>query len=148
MGCGSCLTFADKPMAGYSNRSLRDKLGLKGGMRAVILNAPATIRREIDSRSEATTRLSDSTYDFIHVFAASRSDLEGQIAEYHGRLAPEGLLWISWKKKSADPAGDLNENIIREIGLRAGLVDVKVCAVDETWSALKFVFRKADRPKL
>lgn len=132
-------------MAGYSNRSLRDKLGLRDGARAAILNAPAPIRKEIDSKSEATTELSATTYDFIHAFFSEPSALERALPQMKKQLAKDGMIWISWKKRSADPNGELSESRVREIGLAAGLVDVKVCAVDESWSGLKFVYRRSDR---
>jgi hypothetical protein len=132
-------------MAGYSNRSLRDKLGLRDGMKAAVLDAPLSVLREIDSKSEAATELSQTTYEFIHGFFTSSEKLRLQLPLLKEHLAKDGMLWISWKKKSADPQGELNESLVRELGLAAGLVDVKVCAVDESWSGLKFVYRLADR---
>jgi hypothetical protein len=134
-------------MAGYSSRSLRDKLGVKDGMHTLLIEVPKTILDEINLKEEPSTPLTTATYDFIHAFFLHREDLEKNIGKLKDRLDFAGMLWISWRKKSADPDGELDENIVREIGLGAGLVDVKVCAVNETWSGLKFVFRKEDRPK-
>ena len=114
-------------------------------MTAAILNAPKHVRNEIDMKQEASTSLTAKTYDFIHAFFGERQDLDRRFSDLKAHLAQDGLLWISWKKKSAAPEGDLNENVVREIGLREGLVDVKVCSVDENWSGLKFVYRKSDR---
>jgi hypothetical protein len=79
------------------------------------------------------------------MFTTSREQLSGEFARLSKQLAPAGMLWISWPKKSSGMATDLNENVVREIGLRGGLVDVKVCAVSEVWSGLKFVRRVKDR---
>jgi len=83
--------------------------------------------------------------DFAMVSSKSRSDLTNEFQRITKRLAPSGMLWVSWPKKSSGVATDLDENIIREIGLAAGLVDVKVCAVTDVWSGLKFVRRVQDR---
>ena len=81
------------------------------------------------------------------VFVKSRADLKKEFAQFAKLLAPAGILWVSWPKKSSGVATDLTENDVRNIGLEAGLVDVKVCAVDDVWSGLKFVIRLKDRKK-
>lgn len=83
--------------------------------------------------------------DFAMVFTKSKTELTREFKSISKRLAPAGMLWVSWPKKSSGVAADLDENVVREIGLAAGLVDVKVCAVTETWSGLKFVRRVKDR---
>lgn len=83
--------------------------------------------------------------DFIHVFVKERSIFEKEFVRCKKHLKKDGMLWVSWPKKSSGVHTDLDENIIRTIGLEAGLVDVKVCAVDDVWSGLKFVFRIKDR---
>ncbi len=83
--------------------------------------------------------------DFIQVFATRRKGLKDQVPRLKGRLKPDGMLWVSWPKRSSKLATDLNDGLVREVGLKNGLVDVKVCAVDESWSALKFVRRLKDR---
>ena len=83
--------------------------------------------------------------DFIQLFATTQADLKRRFKEAKGCLAANGSFWISWPKKASGMASDLNENLVREVGLGLGLVDVKVCAVDETWSGLKFVYRLKDR---
>jgi hypothetical protein len=128
--------------AGYSKRSLADKLGIKAGMRAAVLNAPEDYPslegvKQVD--------LSAGALDFIHLFTNSRADLEATFPKLKAAVTANGMVWISWYKKSAKMPTDLDENIIRELGLAAGLVDVKVAAVDEVWSGLKFVIRLKDR---
>jgi hypothetical protein len=85
--------------------------------------------------------------EFIHLFTRSRSDLAKRFPRLAGALADQGMLWISWPKKTSSLAGDLDENVVRDLGLSHGLVDVKVCAVDTDWSGLKFVRRIRDRRK-
>ena len=89
--------------------------------------------------------LTSAGLDFIHAFCTSTADLRSGITAWKEALQPAGMLWISWPKRGSEFATDLNEKFIRETGLANGLVDVKVCAVDETWSALKFVYRLGDR---
>jgi hypothetical protein len=84
-------------------------------------------------------------FDLIHFFTKARGELEARLPTLKRALTPAGALWVSWPKSSSKVATDLNENIVREIALKNGLVDVKVCAVDETWSGLKLVFRLKDR---
>ena len=84
-------------------------------------------------------------FDFIHLFVKEKKVFQQEFVKSKSHLKKEGMLWISWPKKSSKVPTDLDENSIREIGLHEGLVDVKVCAVDEVWSGLKFVFRVNDR---
>ena len=85
--------------------------------------------------------------DFAMVFVKSQADMREQFPAFARRLAPAGMLWVSWPKKSSGVATDLDENTVRDIGLAAGLVDVKVCAVTDIWSGLKFVIPLKNRPK-
>src|SRR5215203_5141829 len=132
-------------MAGYSSRTLADKLGVKAGTRVTALHAPPTYAALLGPLPEGATlrsRLSGSS-TFIHRFATRRREL---VAEFPPSLAPDqGSVWISWPKQSSGVETDLTENLVRELGLAEGLVDVKVCAVDEVWSGLKFVRRVANR---
>ena len=119
--------------AGYSKRPLAAKLGLKAGMRALILNAPAEIYTPPEGVilvDKGEPEAFKQTLDFIHIFSTSRAELETALPDLKAALAPAGMLWISWLKKSAKAPTDLDENLIREIGLAQGLVDVKVAAVD------------------
>ena len=134
-------------MAGYSEKSLLQKLGIKSGMRLIILNAPegydATLGRLPDA-VEVVDKL-DGSFDFIQFFTTEATRLEAEFPRLKGGLTSTGMLWVSWTKKAAKIPTDLNDNIIREMGLANGLVDVKVCAVDERWSGMKFVYRLKDR---
>ena len=140
-------------MAGYSNRSLVEKLGIKEGFKVAFVEPPEDYRATLgelpkgvtSTGSRSAARL-DGGLDFIHCFSRSRKDVESKIARLKRRLAPAGMLWVSWPKGSSGVKTDLSENAIREVALKNGLVDVKVCAVDETWSGLKLVYRLKDRP--
>jgi hypothetical protein len=135
-------------MPGYSGTPLPKKLGIKPGFRVRLANAPAEVRAELrEALAECLIVKQADALDFVMFFTKSRGELTREFARIAKRLAPAGMLWISWPKKSSGVATDLDENVIREIGLDAGLVDVKVCAVTEVWSGLKFVRRVKDRKK-
>ena len=134
-------------MAGYSGTPLIKKLGIRGGGTISLLHAPADYDELIGPLPDGArvrARLAADT-SFIHLFARDRATLMRELPRAKKALAMDGTLWISWPKKAAGVATDLTENIVREAGLAAGLVDVKICAVDKTWSGLKFVYRLADR---
>jgi hypothetical protein len=134
-------------VAGYSTRSLSDKLGIRPGTRITALGAPPEYRSLLEPLPPDTSlssRLSRSA-EFIHRFARSRRELGANLPRLARSLADDGALWISWPKKSSGVETDLNENVIRGQGLELGLVDVKVCAINEVWSGLKFVRRVANR---
>jgi hypothetical protein len=135
--------------AGYSARTLPEKLGFKSGDRAAILYSPEGYLATLGELPTQVKILGGraSQLDFIQMFARSRRELERTFAKAAARLKPDGMLWISWPKQSSPLAGDLNENIVRELGLSLGLVDVKVAAIDYDWSGLKFVYRLKDRTK-
>jgi hypothetical protein len=133
-------------MPGYSGTPIPKKLGLKAGFRVQLANAPAEVRAELrEALAECTVVKSGEALDFAMMFTKSRVELTKEFARAAKVLAPAGMLWVSWPKKSSGVATDLDENVVREIGLAAGLVDVKVCAVTEIWSGLKFVRRVKDR---
>jgi hypothetical protein len=134
--------------AGYSKRSLRDKLGISPAHRACLLRAPPGFREALDLPPDMTIhdRLR-GRFDFIHFFARSAAELRGRLPALRGALAPDGMLWLSWPKKSSGVPTDLDDDVVRRAGLESGLVDVKVCAVDDVWSGLRFVFRLRDRPR-
>ncbi len=133
-------------MAGYSGKPLVAKLGIKPGSTIAILGAPRGYDRllgrlpEVRRRSTATGRL-----DFVQFFTTEKHELERRFATLARSLTPAGMLWISWPKKASGVATDLTEDVIRAVGLAHGLVDVKVAAVDDVWSGLKFVRRLKDR---
>lgn len=133
--------------AGYSKRSLTEKLGIKEGAKIAILHPPPDYAATLGPmpRNVVALKKLQSQTDFIQFFAMERGALESNFPELKRALAPDGMLWISWPKRASKIATDLNENLVRKIGLSHGLVDIKVCAVDETWSGLKFVYRIKDR---
>ena len=134
-------------VAGYSGKPLVEKLGLKDGWVIAILNAPKGYDRILGMLPRRVTRKATAAgpLDFIQFFTKEKQELERRFAELARALAPAGMLWISWPKKASGVATDLTEDVIRAIGLPHGLVDVKVAAVDEVWSGLKFVRRVKDR---
>jgi hypothetical protein len=132
---------------GYSGTPLAKKLGIKPGMTVLFHDAPTEILSELKSALKDARRAKTPTdnLDFIHGFVLSKSSLEKELPLWKKCLAKNGCLWISWPKKASGTETDLSGDIVRECGLNAKLVDIKVCAVDETWSGLKFVYRKEDR---
>lgn len=133
--------------AGYSKRTLCEKLGVQPGTHIVALGAPptyATLLGALPRGAKIAPRLPIRA-QFIHRFTRRRDELTADCPRLARALTDEGTLWISWPKKSSGVDTDLNENIVREIGLAEGLVDVKVCAVNEVWSGLKFVRRIKNR---
>ena len=135
-------------MPGYSGTPLPKKLGIKPGFRVWLANAPAEVRSELRSALAVCSLVKESgPLDFAMFFAKSHSELEREFSRIEKWLTPPGMLWVSWPKKSSGVVTDLNEKIVREFGLSAGLVDVKVCAVTEVWSGLKFVRRLKDRSR-
>jgi hypothetical protein len=134
-------------MAGYSGRALSQKLGIKEHSRVALLHLPSDVKVELKSALANCRVAKTEPLDFAMVFGKTAIELEKQFPLFAKRLFPSGMLWISWPKKASGIATDINENEVRRIGLEAGLVDVKVCAVNEIWSGLKFVIRVKDRPK-
>lgn len=134
-------------MPGYSGTPLPKKLGIKAGFRAYLVEMPPEVRAELRAELSGceVVRDGDKSLDFAMVFTKSKKTLIKDFKRVTKSLGPAGIFWISWPKKSSGVITDLDENIIREIGLAAGLVDVKVCAVTEVWSGLKFVRRVKDR---
>lgn len=140
-------------LAGYSGTPLAQKLGLKDGFRALFIDLPASLSDLTTARAFAEStritldQLGDAQlgYNFIHLFTASRAVLEKLAQPLMALIARDGMIWVSWPKKASKVPTDITEDTIREIVLPIGLVDVKVCAVDEIWSGLKLVIRKDAR---
>jgi hypothetical protein len=135
-------------MTASSNTPLLKKLGVPAHETIAVLNSPTPYKKLLGALPEGTqvkTELRAGKFGFIHFFAHSEAELEKRFPALKTCLLKDGLLWISWPKKASQVETDLNDNRVREIGLDAGLVDIKVCSVDETWSGLKFVYRKEDR---
>lgn len=141
------MTPKKKVTAGYSGTPLARKLGLKASGSIVALGAPDDYAQLLDPLPDGA-RIEEALADgssLVHWFGTSRDVLASALPGMRDALDRAGALWISWPKKAAKVPTDLDREVVRELGLAAGLVDVKVCAVDATWSALKFVFRVADR---
>jgi hypothetical protein len=134
-------------MAGYSGTPLPQKLGMKPGLSVVTINAPTNYCQLLGTIPENVTfsdRLkADSS--FVHVFIKKRSELEKTLSVLRKKIAHTGTVWVSWPKKSSGVPADVTEDVIRAVALPLGFVDVKVCAIDETWSGLKLRVRKENR---
>lgn len=135
-------------MAGYSATPLLKKLGLKEGDSVYLFNEPneyldwiSPLPKEVQVKQKP----SKDSIQFAHVFVLDKKTFQTQFLKVRDYLTKTGMLWISWPKKASKIATDLDENSIRDFGLKNGLVDVKVCAVSEVWSGLKFVYRVKDR---
>lgn len=132
--------------AGYSGTPLISKLGIKPGFRLAFVQAPDGYEALLGPLPAGITQLDvQAPLDFIQLFVTTRAELEVHFLRLKEALAANGMLWVSWPKRTARMPTDLDENVVREIGLAHGLVDVKVIAVDATWSGLKFVYRLRDR---
>ncbi|TGM53302.1 DUF3052 family protein [Leptospira adleri] len=131
-------------MAGYSGKQLGDKLGLKPGMKVYFKDLPEDVRSDLDSYlSEVDISNSLKGFlDYLHVFTKESKELQKHFPKLVDHLADKGMIWISWPKGSSKVPTDINENVVRELGLKLGIVDVKVCAVSDIWSGLKFYKRK------
>jgi len=132
---------------GYSGTPLAQKLGLKPGMRAWFQNVPDSVRADIDRDAPPLERLGlpDPPVEFAHIFVTSCAVLDCELRMLLPLLEPTGMIWVSWPKKASKVATDITEDVIRAVALPLHLVDVKVCAVDDTWSGLKLVIRKEHR---
>jgi hypothetical protein len=140
--------------AGYSGRSLPDKLGIKAGMNALIINGAEsllnTLPQEVKPKlAKSIPKITSTLFDYIHLFATQESSLAQSLPQLKAQLEHSGMMWISWPKKIAKKIAnvdtDLTEDVIRDHALAIGLVDVKVCAIDEIWSGLKLVIPVKDR---
>jgi len=142
--CIEELAGAPKATSGYSGTPLLKKLGIADGHRVAILDGPDPLPGEL-SGVEAPSRLAGRPFDVIVVFVTSRAALQRRFAQAVRHLASAGGLWVAWPKRASGVATDVTENTVREVALAAGLVDNKVCAIDEVWSGLRCVVRLADR---
>jgi hypothetical protein len=131
-------------VAGYSGTPLSKKLGIGPGSVVHVVGAPPGYRESLEPLPdgvELVSRLSRTT-DVVHVFSKKRADLGKRLATLRDKMRPDAAIWVSWPKKASRVATDLTEDVVRELALPLGLVDVKVCAVDDVWSGLKLVVRK------
>ncbi|MBX3560173.1 MAG: DUF3052 family protein [Sphingomonas sp.] len=129
---------------GYSGTPLARKLSLKDGLRVWWEDMPSSVRAEIEEHGYELVHLvwPEPPIEAGHIFVSWRSDLETALARLRPLLASDGFLWVSWPKQAAKRPGDVTEDAIRELALPLGLIDVKVCAVDDIWSGLKLMIRK------
>jgi len=141
------LETLGKEMAGYSKTPLAQKLGIKPDSEVAALSAPAGYRKWL-APLPAKVSFSDKAKAgarFVHLFVTERRVLEKELKRLRGMIDDAGVVWISWPKKSSGVATDITEDVIRDVCLPLGFVDVKVCAVDETWSGLKLMIRRENR---
>ena len=132
-------------MAGYSGTPLWKKLGYKTGMSAYVEGEPSNYISLLTLPADVVVTWlprAKSDMEFVHLFATSASQLKSKLESVRKRIVPGGVIWISWPKKSSGVTSDTTEDTIRDLALPMGLVDVKVCAVDEVWSGLKLVIRR------
>jgi hypothetical protein len=144
---GVLMAKQPKP-AGYSGTPLIQKLGIKEGHRIALLGPPEGFSRtlgKLPKGVESAGDLEGSVFDVILLFVVEREVLDVAFAGAARRLKPNGGLWVAWPKKASGVPTDLTENVVREVALAAGLVDNKVCAIDEVWSGLRCVYRLKDR---
>jgi hypothetical protein len=131
-------------MAGYSGTPLAKKLGIKAGFTVFAIGGPAdyaSLLAPLPDDVKFVNTLT-STVDLIHLFTKSAAELDANLRIWRHAMKSDGMIWVSWPKKASKVPTDITEDVIREVALPMGLVDVKVCAVDETWSGLKLVVRK------
>jgi len=134
---------------GYSGTPLAKKLGIKPGATVFVSNTPTNYAKLVAPLPEGVSlaRRVTATTDVIHLFYMSRQDLERGLKSTRKAMRPDAAVWVSWPKKSSGVATDINEDTIRDVALPIGLVDIKVCAVDDVWSGLKLVVRKERRER-
>jgi hypothetical protein len=135
--------------AGYSGTPLVKKLGIKSGFSVAFINAPIDFVDSLDLPSDVLINKTPTPQlDFVLLFVKSETQLQQKFSHLSTKLKPNGMLWVAWPKKSSGVVTDLTFTNVQAIGLAAGLVDTKICAVDDVWSGLKFVFRIKDRQRL
>jgi Protein of unknown function (DUF3052) len=134
-------------MAGYSGTPLAKKLGIKPGTTLHPVNAPANYASLVDPLPEdvKVTARAINDIDVVHLFAQKRSELEKLLDRYKAKIKQNGAIWVSWPKKTSGMPSEITEDTVREFAFPLGLVDIKVCAVDDVWSGLKLVIRKENR---
>jgi len=132
-------------MAGYSGTPLVKKLGIAAGARMVLVNAPQGFAPELGKLPAGVKKAADGALDFVLLFAKDSAEMKKHLPALARHLQPAGMLWVAWPKKASGVPTDLSEDLVREAALPMGLVDVKVCAVNQVWSGLKLVVRKENR---
>jgi len=134
-------------MAGYSKTPLAQKLGIKAGTKVAALSPPADYRKLLAPIPAGVSFVEKATRGahFVHLFVTARRTMEMELKRLRDLIDDAGMVWVSWPKKSSGVKTDITEDVIREVCLPMGFVDVKVCAVDETWSGLKLMIRRENR---
>lgn len=135
-------------MAGYSGTPLLKKLGIKEGHVIIVIGEPPSYWKLIGTMPAAVTvkpKLANGTHDFIHLFVKEKKVYEKEVLRCRKSIKQDGMIWVSWPKKSSGVTTDLSEDVIRDFALKHSLVDIKVCAVDDIWSGLKLVIPVKDR---
>jgi hypothetical protein len=133
--------------AGYSGTTLAKKLGIKDGMRLTALNAPEGYESWLEglpSKASISTRVT-APAAAVHLFETKQSSLARQLTSLRAKLQQDGFVWVSWPKRTSGVATDITEDVIRDVALPLGFVDIKVCAVSDVWSGLKLVIRRSER---
>ena len=139
------MTSRDSRSFGYSGTPLIRKLGIKPDSRIQFVSPPRDFRALLGAMPDGARLHSNGILDFAIVFVKKMTDLETKFPALRDRLETNGMLWVAWPKRASGVETDVNEGALRDYGLKSGLVDVKVCAIDDTWSGLKFVRRLKDR---
>ena len=144
---GARASLTPRTPAGYSGTPLAKKLGVKDGQRTWRWRMPASVGEEIAEGGVSPVLLRTPTagLEMAHVFVTRKLELAEVVDRLRALLAPDGTIWVSWPKKASGVATDVTEDVVRDVALPLGLVDIKVCAVDATWSGLKLVIRKSER---
>ena len=131
--------------AGYSGTQLVKKLGIKEGFKVRFINKPKNYMDLLEEIPPAVKQIKTGKADFVHIFTKSRKELASELKKNMRSIEQDGMIWVSWPKKASKIQTDITEDVIREVALPMGLVDIKVCAVDDIWSGLKLVIRKENR---
>ena len=136
-------------MAGYSGKPVTQKLGIKPGFCIFVSGAPSPYSKIVGDLPDGAKIVSPLKVplDMVHLFATRAAGLKSNLESYREAIAPDGMIWVSWPKKSSGVVTDLSDVVVRDTALPLGLVDIKVCAIDETWSGLKFVIPKEQRTR-
>ncbi|HZV68144.1 MAG TPA: DUF3052 family protein [Saprospiraceae bacterium] len=132
----------DSPLSGYSGKPLSHKLGLKSGMKAYVISAPKEYKTWLGKDASLIQKRSFPPWDFVHIFTNKLSELEDQLAAVRSEITNNGMIWVSWYKKSSGLRTEITEDLVRETCFPLGLVDIKVCSVSDDWSGVKLVIRK------
>jgi hypothetical protein len=135
------------PMAGYSGKPVVQKLGIQPGFCIFVAGAPAAYGDIVGKLPADVTVAARPTapLDMVHLFATQAAGLAAKLRSYRAAIEPDGMIWVSWPKKSSGVATDLSDVVVRATAVPLGLVDIKVCAIDDIWSGLKFVIPKNQR---